>query len=103
MDINEVPTSHKRWTFHFNCEWLSLFDRRCSWSDFTFIRADVEHDRMFGGINWTFALLGFYVHGGYCYNPECEGLKRIDSMMKEFDEGRKNSQQRSDTQKEKVD
>ena len=82
VDIREVPTKQHPWTFNFENQWNSLFNpKKFNWVDFTLFQADVENDKLMGNYNWTFGMLGFKFHGGYCYDPENPNLKEIDKMV----------------------
>lgn len=69
MSLETVPMRTSRgWTWMLDSQWPAVFrPREHSWTDFTLIRLEIEHERAMANWNATIALLGFVAYVSYCY------------------------------------
>ena len=59
------------WVFSFENQWAGVFmPTRHSWTDFTFIQLEIEHERCMANWNATVALLGFQWFVSYSEDNE---------------------------------
>jgi hypothetical protein len=78
LDVVPVRTS-RGWSFSWDNQWPAVFrPSKHSWTDFSLIRIEVEHERAMDNWSASLALLGFTCYVSYCYyegSPETAGDK----------------------------
>lgn len=62
-------------------QWSQFFER-CNWYDFTFIKFDVEDDRIMGGVECTLVLLGLGFRARWNYAR----TERVDEIARSVEE-----------------